>query len=77
MRYRIYLIALTVLACSLFVGCKPKVVYVEGQKTEWVEKGTPAPFSGYLVEKGKMLKLLKLADKAVTAEEKRARGDGE
>jgi len=56
------------LALGSVAGCKRRVVYVEGKRTHWLESGQPAPYSGYLVEKGKLLTLLKRARENVGTE---------
>jgi len=69
MQYRSCLIALTLLACSLAtLGCRPK--HITGEQIHYLEKGAVMPFDGYAVEKLKMLRLMELADRAISAAEK-------
>ncbi len=55
------------LACA---SCKPRTVYLQGQKTEYIRKGTPAPFDGFLIEKGRLYTLLRLAKENIDGKEK-------
>ena len=70
-QYKSCLIALTLLALSLVpIGCRPK--HITGEQIRYLKKGAVMPFDGYAVEKLKMLRLMELADKAVSEAEKPA-----
>lgn len=69
-RFKSCLIALTLLACS--AGCAKPPQFITGERIKYVKTGEPMPFDGYAVEKLKMLRLLKLAEQAVSDAEEPA-----
>jgi len=59
---RLWPLAIVTLSLVFLTGCSPRVQYVpEGTAPERLKEGDPAPFTGWLITDGTLIRLYRLA----------------